>query len=317
MLVSIIIALKKENPYFIECIEHCNKLTYSNYEIIVLPDEPLTTNYQLPTIKIIPTGNVTPAEKRDIGIKYAKGEIIAFIDDDAYPDKNWLTNAIPLFNNEEVAAVCGPAITPNEDNIYQKASGFVFESYLASGKYNYRYRKAKTREVDDYPSCNFLVRKSIIEKIGGFKNTFWPGEDTVLCLKIIELNKKIIYSPSVLVYHHRRPLFKPHIQQVARYGLHRGYFVKKFPKTSFRLSYFIPSVFTITLLILCIGAFFCKYSLYTLFLLLSIYFLMLIISTVKLKSLRIIILTIAGIFITHIVYGVSFLQGLASKNLKK
>ncbi len=48
-------------------------------------------------ITIIPTGPVGPPLKRDIGAKKAKGEIIAFIDDDAYPRKDWLINAVKNF----------------------------------------------------------------------------------------------------------------------------------------------------------------------------------------------------------------------------
>jgi hypothetical protein len=54
---------------------------------------------------------------------------------------------------------------------------------------------------------------------------------------------KIIYAPDVLVYHHRRPLFSGHLNQVRNYALHRGYFVKHFPETSLRPSYFLPTLF--------------------------------------------------------------------------
>ncbi|MBI4743240.1 MAG: hypothetical protein HY776_00140 [Actinobacteria bacterium] len=94
-----------------------------------------------------------------------------------------------------------------------------------------------------------IVRKSVLEQLGGFDTKFWPGEDTKLCLEITKkLNKKIIYSPDVLVYHHRRPLFTSHLKQVWSYALHRGYFVKRFPETSLRLTYFIPSIFVFGLM---------------------------------------------------------------------
>lgn len=111
-----------------------------------------------------------------MGINNMSGEIVAFLDDDTYPVKDWLKNAIELFTSEEIAAVCGPAVTPESDNLMQKAGGAVYESFMASGQYTYRYLPKSAREVDDYPSCNFIVRRSIIDKIGGFANTFWPGK---------------------------------------------------------------------------------------------------------------------------------------------
>ena len=58
---------------------------------------------------MIPTGKVRPAEKRDRGVRESNGEIVAIIDDDAYPESDWLTNAVRHFENPDIAAVGGPA----------------------------------------------------------------------------------------------------------------------------------------------------------------------------------------------------------------
>jgi GT2 family glycosyltransferase len=247
MKVSIIIPVKADNKNLRECVEKCLELDYKDFEIVVLPDDNIVLPYA-EKIRIAPTGNVGPAKKRDMAVEMARGDILAFLDDDALPRRDWLKNAIGLFNAEDVGAVCGPSITPDTDTLRQKASGGVYASYLVSGPHNRRYGPREQCEVDDYPSCNFLVRKSVFKKVGGFDTKFWPGEDTIFCLKIIkDLGKKIIYDPRVLVYHHRRPLFKTHLKQIASYALHRGYFVKRFPATSFRISYFIPSIFVLGL----------------------------------------------------------------------
>ena len=248
MTVSIIVAVKGDNPYLRECIEACLKLDYSDFEILVLPDKELILDY--PKTKVIPTGEVTPPIKRDMALEPARGEILAFLDDDAYPVKDWLTKALSYFSDPRIAAVGGPAITPESDDLWQKASGRVYSSWAMAGEHRYRYIPGEKREVEDYPSCNFLVRKSAMRGIGGFNTKFWPGEDTFFCLKIIrDLKKKIIYTPEALVYHHRRRLFKGHLKQIANYGLHRGYFAKRFPETSCKLAYFLPSLWVIGLLI--------------------------------------------------------------------
>ena len=48
-------------------------------------------------MKVVATGKVRPAEKRNIGIKAASGSIVAFIDDDAYPEAHWLEYAVKYF----------------------------------------------------------------------------------------------------------------------------------------------------------------------------------------------------------------------------
>ncbi|MBQ5511265.1 MAG: hypothetical protein IIT94_09040, partial [Prevotella sp.] len=74
------------------------------------------------------------------------------------------------------------------------------------------------------------------------------GEDTLLCEDIVYgQGKRLVYDPWAIVYHHRRRLFGPHLRQLGRYAFHRGYFVKKSPKTSFKLSYFVPSLFVLGL----------------------------------------------------------------------
>jgi len=62
------------------------------------------------------------------------------------------------------------------------------------------------------------------------------------------LRMKIIYDPEVLVWHHRRELFWPHLKQIGNYALHRGKFAKEFPETSLRLSYFVPTIFLVFLI---------------------------------------------------------------------
>lgn len=252
-----------------------------------------------------------------MAIDYAKGEIFAFIDDDAYPAKDWLKNAIRNFADPIIAAVGGPAITAPDDNLRQKASGIIYSSFLGSGRNIYRYLPKDKREVDDYPSCNFLVRKSVMQELGGFKTNFWPGEDSKLCFDITQsLNKKIIYDPEVLVYHHRRPLFMPHLKQVANYALHRGYFVKRYPQTSFRISYFVPTLFLWVVITGGILSIFLAWLRIIYLWGISLYFLLVFIFSIC-KDLRLIPLVFFGIILTHLTYGFYFLKGLFSRKLSE
>jgi len=296
--------------------------------VIVLPDsetwhgtdlaKSITCATKRPVpVSIFPTGPVCPADKRDLALKYAKGEIIAFIDDDAYPQPDWLKNAVINFKDESVAAVGGPAVTPAEDNLRQQASGRVYASFLVSGTFVYRYVPKTKREVDDFPSCNFLVRKSAMQELGGFKTSFWPGEDTKFCLDITgKLKKKIIYDPKVLVFHHRRQLYLAHLAQVANYALHRGYFVKKYPQTSLRFAYFMPSLFLLALFCGGIMSLFFP-ALRLLYLSATgLYLFSALIFSFN-RDLRLMFLVFSGTILTHLAYGVYFIKGLLSLKLKE
>lgn len=315
MFVSIIIAVKDDNPCLKECIEHCLKLDYQDFEILVLPDKPVNLNY--PKTTIIPTSEVTPPVKRDMAIDKASGEILAFLDDDAYPAKDWLGRALAHFNNPEVAAVGGPAITPESDTLRQKGSGLVYSSWLMSGAHNRRYLPKEECFVDDYPSCNFLVRKSVMRDIGGFNTRFWPGEDTFLCLKIVQgSKKKIVYDPRVLVYHHRRRLLKGHLKQIVSYALHRGYFVKRFPATSRKFAYFLPSFLVAGIVFGGIGSCWNEALRVAYFFTLGIYLLIVFLGSLS-RDIRLTGLIFSGIIFSHLIYGLYFIRGLFSRKLSE
>ena len=325
-LVSIVIACPKRSWMLDECLEAIRAQSYERWECIVLPDECEKTKSEgegeQRKVRVIPTGKVRPAEKRNIGIREAKGEIVAFIDDDAYPDAHWLEYAIKYFGDEDIGAVGGPGVTPPGDKRLARLGGRVYDNWLVSGNYRYRYHAGGVRmDVEDYPSCNLFVRKDILDKIGGYRTDFWPGEDTLLCKDILDNWKRIIYDPWVVVYHHRRPLFLPHLRQLGRYGFHRGYFCKRFPSNSLRLSYFIPTFFDIYLVVLAIVGILNLTGIESLritfhrwggYLPLWIYLALVAVTTFSLRPHRW-FLTAAGVIASHVWYGIRFIQGLCAK----
>lgn len=318
-LVSIVIPVRTLTPDLRETLEKLQELDYQNFEVLVFTDGPVAEAF--PQTTFIPSGVPTPSEKRNLALKYARGEIIAFLDDDSYPAADWLSNALKYFEDPVVGGVCGPGITPPSDSFLEKASGLVFSSWLASYKAVMRYRATPKTEVDDFPSVNLLIRTEDFQKIGGFIEGFWPGEDTKLCLDLTKgLGKKIIYDPKVLVWHHRRPLFKDHLRQVWRYANHRGYYSRIFPETSRRWIYFVPSLFVLGLVLGpvvwwaverwgglgAVGSFVGGAYVATV----ALYLFLLLWEGASTKNLALGLLTMLGIAATHFAYGFGFLRGL-------
>jgi GT2 family glycosyltransferase len=170
IIFSIIIPFKTPSSDLKECLNEIQRLTFLNYEVILLPDNAINS-VDLPNINkmvIIPTGEVSSAIKRDIGASRDRGKYLAFIDD-AFPRPDWLDKAFQLFqNHSDVAAIGGPAITPDSDSLWAKVSGAVFLSRF-SGGFPERYLPVPPAKfIDDWPSVNFIVRKDVFEEIGGF-----------------------------------------------------------------------------------------------------------------------------------------------------
>ncbi len=317
-LVSIIVVdYKKNNPLLVDCLEAIQKQTYRNYEIVLITDRPVKLHYPK-LIKKSFGHYVGPAEKRDWGGEHAKGEILAFIDDDAYPDKDWLKNMVKDLSDSTVAGVGGPGVTPPGVGWQEAASGWMSASPLGAGPYTYRFLPGKKQYVDDYPSMNLAIRRLDFLAVGGFDSHYWPGEDTKLCLDLImKLKKKIIYDPKVLVYHHRRQLWRPHLRQNGNFGLHRGFFARILPQTSLRLVYLGPSFMVLGLIYLVPASIFQSIQLPYLYqtgkLLFGFYLLAVALNSVwvyrQSKSLFQGILSFFAVFVTHLWYGLRFLQG--------
>ncbi len=326
--VSVVIACPGPSWMLDECLQALDLQTWRDFEVIVLPDAPLkavtSPAYTFPLV-VLPTGKVRPAEKRNLGIARAKGEVVAFIDDDAFPETHWIENAVKYFSNPEIGGVGGPGVTPPADGFLARAGGRVYENVFVSGNYRYRYVGGRVlRDVDDYPSCNLFVRRALLEKFGGYRTDFWPGEDTLLCKSIVcDEKKRIVYDPWTIVYHHRRPLFGAHLRQLARYAFHRGYFMKRFPENSLHLSYFIPTAFALYVALLVLGlalawgcGAFSACASAPLFAglaaaPLALYFLLTGLSAFAFNPFLWLV-TWGGVFATHITYGVRFIQGLCA-----
>ena len=325
---SIIIPLARIEGYIFETCRKISEMECDNFEIIVFPDicpdDDIKRLEKELGARIVPTGCVCPGNKRDMAITYARGKYLAFIDDDAYPDKNWLKAAKKYLEYDNVSAVGGTQLTPAEDSFWQRVSGAMFSSILSGGAIIRYSRGYKIRQLFDWPTVNFIIKKADFIQIGGFDTHYWPGEDTKLCLDITKkLGKKILYIPDMLVYHHRRAGLGSHLNQAGGYGRQRGHFFRVFPETSRKLShlYFMPALFVIFLTGGLIGSFFSFFVLQLFLLGLTVYFSAVIISTIilifKTKEILVSFALIPYLILFHIWYGLRFIQGfLFTKELK-
>lgn len=325
--ISIVIPILEINDYLKESIPKILELGRDDIEIIVLPNKKSDNKWD--KTRIIPTGFSNPSRKRNLGVKKAKGEIIAFLDDDAYPKKGWFREALKHFKDKNIIGVGGPAITPKDDSVFQKASGAMSESMIGGGKARERFISVgKSHYVKDWPTVNLLVRRNIFLKSGGFDPKYWPGEDTKLCLELTKYGK-IIYDPKAIVYHHRRASLVKHLKQNGNYGLHRGHFARKYPGNSRELFYITPSIFALyvlaLILIFVLSLFgFLNLSVVIWNIILApiyLYFFLVLIDiviiSIRYKNPLVGIATIPYIFFTHIYYGLRFIKGYISADISQ
>src|SRR3989338_8296072 len=118
--VSIIIPTWRDSAVLEKCLGSLSNLEYprERFEAILLSQEDLAIGpklFSLRTVKV--EKGVGYAEARNRGAKVAKGDVIAFIDDDCVVPKGWLARGVRHFADSNVSLVGGPALPFADDSL--------------------------------------------------------------------------------------------------------------------------------------------------------------------------------------------------------
>lgn len=316
LLISVIIPSRGINHFLIEeTLPALQKQTFLKFEAILIIDKISPTEQKdlnkYKFLKIIRSKNRHPTTKRNIGAKIAHGKYLAFLDDDAYPHKNWLNNIVRLLTTDNHQCVCGPGVIPADAKFWEKVINQLLISKLFSGHLTFRFQKENRRLVDDFPSMNLIINKQIFLKAHGFHKKYWPGEDSKLCEELIKSGYKIYYDPKILVFHHRRDSFISHLKQYARYGWHRGVFFAHGDINSRKIIYLLPTVLLL-ITILCLILYINHKLIYLLIPINLYFFIALIVGLlvlIRTKSFIMLCSVIFTMIFTHYTYGIMFLTG--------
>jgi len=242
--VSVIVVAPELNEYGRRCLDAL--LEIDGLEILFVPDE--DPGELDPRIEMLASGpELTTGAKRQLALERARGEYVALIDDDAYPHPSWLRVAVAAMEAEgSIHAVAGPTLTPPDDSELERIGGRVYASPLVSGPHRWRYAIIDARDVEDAPSVNLVLRRDEALAVGFDSEDRW-GEDTLVCEGLRRRGGRIRYEPGAIVYHSRRPLWKPHLRQLYRWSRHRSAYARTIGGNSLRPSYFAPSALVLFL----------------------------------------------------------------------
>ena len=193
--------------------------------------------------------------QRNNGIKNAKGSVIVFFDDDSVADHNYLNTGLEfLEQHPEIGIAGGPQVDSPHDRFFARAAGTAMSSFFGSFTMSSRYKKTKL----DFDACEFnltsanvFIRKEILDKIGGFDESLYPGEDPEFFARAKLRGIKMAFNPELAVQHSRRPDLQAFCKQHFKYGYVRV-LKEKISKSKFpaNLVFFVPSLFLIYILTL-------------------------------------------------------------------
>src|SRR5688572_6489065 len=209
-----------------ECLEGIMKLNYPFYEVVVINDGSTDATPSIASefdVRLISTPNQGLSAARNLGASVAKGEIISYIDDDAIPDPDWLLYLATTFLQTNCAAVGGPNIAPNEVT-------FIADCVDHSPG-SPSHVLITDMEAEHIPGCNFSIRKTALNELGGFDPQFRAaGDDVDLCWRIVDAGLKIGFNPGAMVFHHRRRTIRSYWKQQFGYGKAEALLERKWPQ---------------------------------------------------------------------------------------
>ncbi len=218
MEVSVIIITLDRPDYLRRCLECLRAQTEMPMEIIVVDASKQTATATMlqerfPQVVYLRNeqgyGNMPMS--RNIGLRSAKGEVIAYLDDDAYAEPQWLEEIVAAYADEHVGAVGGRAKNgqPGESSRGANEIGKILPNGLITQ--NFGADPGTIVEVDIVLGCNMSFRRDVLARLGGFRENYTATcncEETDMCSRVKKLGFSISFNPKACVEHVGAPQAK-------------------------------------------------------------------------------------------------------------
>jgi glycosyltransferase involved in cell wall biosynthesis len=192
--VSVIIPAKNEELHIANCLD-CIKKQYLRPVDVILVDNGSEDNTVKIAQKFIDNILIRPdinvGALRNIGVQFAKGNILAFIDADCVPSQSWLLKATEILQSQDIGAVGGPILPADKHSWVEQVW--------------YKNIQKKQGKVNYLGSANLIIKKDVFDKVCGFNERLRSGEDRDLSWKIQSINYSTVYDESIQVTHYGYP----------------------------------------------------------------------------------------------------------------
>lgn len=208
-LVSIIIVNWNGLLHLKDCLSSLSKITYPNYEIIMVDNASTdhSVNYvvkKFPRTKIIRNKkNLGFSEGNNVGLILAKGEYIYLLNNDTKVSKNFLTPLVKILDENSSIGVIQSKIYIWGSNKLDGVGSYLTKfGFLFHKGYNVKDDYHKPLTIFAAKGAGFITRKKIIDEIGLFDpNYFAYFEDTDFCWRVWLRGYKILFEPKSIIYH--------------------------------------------------------------------------------------------------------------------
>jgi GT2 family glycosyltransferase len=231
----------RESWFVLECVSSIRRLsTYRNVEIIVIDNNDMSDELwaklqPLDVLRVHFTETFNLTRKINVGASHAKGQQLLLLNDDIEViTPEWIEAMLEFSQQAEIGAVGAELLFPDDT---QQHTGVVILDgnprhpfYHAPRNHpGYFYSSVVHRDCAAITGACTMTRREVFEAVGGYSDRFpLSYNDIDYCLKVLELGKRVVYTPYAKLYHHEsvsRPLTKP--QHVTGF---KEYWSKRFPR---------------------------------------------------------------------------------------
>lgn len=226
MKVSIIIPSDRPESDALRSVASAlGQRTHHEIEVIVVAPRPWSESVDS-RLRVIVDPDRNPARRRNRAAREATGEILGFVDDDAFATEEWVERAVEILQaHPEAVAVGGPDPAPEDSSRTELlADTLLAARWIGSGIACHEGRPGTfaVSSAHDVALVNLFVRRDAFEKVGGFdERVGYIGEDTLLVDALRSIGE-VVYSAGVVVRHRRRAFPLAYVRQRWHYRVKTG-----------------------------------------------------------------------------------------------
>ncbi len=213
---TIVVCTRNRPEHLERCLAAVSRQNYPSYEVLVVDnasDGDQTRNVALKyNTRYVVEGVVGLSRARNQGLAHSRGEIVAYIDDDAVPEPDWLSCLLEGFSAPEVMAVTGRVFLPVNANLakyrmhpFTSPEAPTAESSTLDSRMPGWFDRVNFRGLGI--GANMAFRRAALEKLGGFdvrlgRSAPLKGcEETYAFFSLISRGYQVAYACRAVVHH--------------------------------------------------------------------------------------------------------------------
>ncbi len=203
---SIVVCTYNRAEMLANCLRHLRTIQHPDFEILVVngPSQDHTQDVlkSFPEVRTLSTAKRNISASRNCGLQRARGDLVAFLDDDSEAPPQWLRELSRCFTDPRVGGVGGRVVRDDGETDFQNGLlnryGLVRPDLPEPGSHN----DPGGEWFNTVQGTNCAFRRSALEGIGGFDESYeYYHDEASVCFSLIQAGWQISHCPRAVIRH--------------------------------------------------------------------------------------------------------------------